>query len=138
MYAEGGGPTGVGPLFAHRCRSHGPTISGQLLEGCSFYKGFSLFLTPIVTTFPLLSGREIWIALTPDVRGGYHLQASPMAPPHPAWISRQNVSLAVVLERSALNFKFSNTFPLNGTARQRRGERERKRKKAWETVPVEG
>lgn len=27
-------------------------------EGCSFYKGWSLFLTPIETTFPLLSGER--------------------------------------------------------------------------------
>lgn len=55
-------------------------------------------------------------SLTPDVQGGYHLQALPIrASPHPARISRQNVSLAVVLERRALHFKFSYTFPLNGT-----------------------
>lgn len=65
-------------------------------------------------------------------RAGYHLQASPIrvstpppAPPRPALISRQNVSLAAVLERRALNFKFSYTFSLNGTWRQRRRGRER-------------
>lgn len=45
--------------------------------------------------------------------------------PHSARISRQNVSLVVVLERRALNFKFSYTFPLNGTGRQKE-ERERR------------
>lgn len=55
---------------------------------------------------------------------------------HPGWISRQNVSLAMVLEWRALNFKFSYTFPLSGTGRQKKnGEGE---KKAWETVSVEG
>lgn len=45
----------------------------------------------------------------------------------------------MVLERRALNFKFSYTFPLNGTRRQRRRARETKeRKKAWEMVSVEG
>lgn len=79
-------------------------------------------------------------SLTPDVQGGYHLQASPIrVSPYPARISRQNVSLAVVLERRALHFKFSYTFPLNGTRKQRREERESKeREKAWETVLVEG
>lgn len=45
----------------------------------------------------------------------------------------------MVLERRALNFKFSYTFPLNGMRRQRRRKRERKEgKKAWEMVSVEG
>lgn len=65
---------------------------------------------------------------TPDVQSGYHLQAWPIrVPPQPAWISRQNVSLAVVLERRALNLKFSYTFPLNGSWRQRRGVRGERR-----------
>lgn len=57
-------------------------------------------------------------------------------PSHPALISRQNVSLAAVLERRALNFEFSYTFPLNGMARQM--GRKKERNKAWEKVPVEG
>lgn len=68
--------------------------------------------------------------LTPDVQGGYHLRPFPPGLLHPAWISRQNVSLAVVLERRALNFKFSYTFPLSGTGRQR-GRLIVERTKAW-------
>lgn len=67
----------------------------------------------------LFSAQRDLSTLTPDVRGGYHLRPFPLGLLHPAWISRQNVSLAVVLERRALNFKFSNTFPLSGTGRQR-------------------
>lgn len=69
-------------------------------------------------------------SITPDEQGGYHLQASPHqtgppTPPLPAWISRKNVSLAAVLERRALDFKFSCTFPLNGTSREgEEGEKE--------------
>lgn len=139
MYAKGGGLAGG--------RSHTGTISGQLWvyngsprwprEGCSFYKGLSLFLTPIETTFLLLSGE--WSGQPYTWRTGWLSSPPIRVPPHPAWISRQNVSLAVVLERRALNFKFSYTFPLNGTRRHGRRERERKeRKKAWEMVSVEG
>ena len=79
----------------------------------------------------------IHIALHPDIQGGYHLHLSASPHPnHPALISRQNVSLAAVLERRALNFKFSYTFPLNGMARQM--GRKKERKKEWEKVPVEG
>lgn len=60
----------------------------------------------------------------------------PHHPTHPALISRQNVSLAAVLEGRALNFKFSYTFPLNGMARQM--GRKKERNKAREKVPVEG
>lgn len=71
-------------------------------------------------------------SLTPDLQGGYHLRPSgslPHAPPTPTQprISRQNVSLVVVLERRALNFEFSYTFPLNGKRRRRRGKKRRGR-----------
>lgn len=75
-------------------------------------------------------------SLTPKIQGGYHLHLSGSPhPTHPALISRQNVSLAAVLERRALNFEFSYTFPLNGMARQM--GRKKERKKAWEKAPVE-
>lgn len=100
-------------------------------------KAYPYFSTPIETTFPLLS-RE-WSGQPYTWLTGWLSSPPIRVSPHLAWISRQNVSLAVVLERRALNFKFSYTFPLNGMRRQRRRKRERKeRKKAWEMVSVEG
>lgn len=77
-------------------------------------------------------------SLTPDIQVGYHLQTSairtpPTLPPPPDQ-PRQNLSLAVVLERRALHFKFSKTFLLNRDGRQSecggRGTRER-RQRRW-------
>lgn len=146
MYAKEEGLAGVGLLFAHRCRSHSRIISGRLLDSQWQprvtqrrvpYKGLSLFLTPIESIFPLLS-RE-WSGQPHTWLTGWLSSPPIRVSSHPAWVSRQNVSLAVVLERRALNFKFSYTFPLNGMRRQRRRKRERKeRKKAWEMVSVEG
>jgi len=112
---------------------HDPKRSAQSMTA------YSYFFLQKKPPFPF---SVLWVhsSLTPDVQGGYHLEALPIRVfPHPAWISRQNVSLAVVLERRALNFEFSYTFPLNGTGRQRRRERERMdRSKARETDSVEG
>lgn len=77
---------------------------------------------PIETTFTPSPPRVIRTALHLTYRVAIISTHQGLSPhiPHPARISRQNVSLVVVLERRALNFEFSYTFPLNGTRRQRR------------------
>lgn len=77
---------------------------------------------PIETTFTPSPPRVIRTALHLTYRVAIISTHQGLSPhiPHTARISRQNVSLVVVLERRALNFEFSYTFPLNGTRRQRR------------------
>lgn len=102
------------------------------------YKAKFLFLGSIELTFLLPQMQVIHTALHLTYRVAIisTYQDTPPHPSHPALISRQNVSLAAVLERRALNFEFSYTFPLNGMARQI--GRKKERNKAWEKVPVEG